>query len=316
MSDQAFGSVMLFHPKGPRVSLPVKFDTAAGMLATVTSYLDAGWLVREPGLGAGEKREEIGYVVRRTKYNEDGSKTPVIDLYPANDALSFATLSLYLNTPANLAEFEAASGIRVASLKEYDGENKIERGKNPRSDSYVTRAPKPFGVVWQDNPFYNAEEAKTCKDSGKPYIKPKRKFVRWPDAPAALQQVAGATPQQAHASLLGVDAQQLDKLLAEATTMQQLQAVWVSYVQPANVEGRLTTAELEALTNTKDARKMTLGSRQPPPSQANYGAAGGSPPQQAGTFRRPLANFGADDQSGSPVTNSGDPVSATGEIPW
>src|SRR5690242_5896245 len=51
----------------------------------------------------------------------------------------------------------------------------------------VYAAPKPFGVVWKDNPKYDPNEQDTAKK------KPKRLFVRWADV--APQAAVQATPQ-------------------------------------------------------------------------------------------------------------------------
>jgi len=175
----ACGWMKLFTAQGVLVTLPVgvPFDYA-GALAGVAAALGAGWLVNMPGLEAGEEKEEIGYVLRREKVNSDRSETPVLDLYSSNDAAKFKTFSVYLNKPEDVAAFEAASGLKLASLRVFPGTAAPERGANKSSDAFIVRAPRPFGVVLKPNPKFNPDETDATKK------KPKRLFVRWAGAPA------------------------------------------------------------------------------------------------------------------------------------
>ena len=181
------GFCKLYTPEGVLVTLPVTAAPAdyAAMLANVRAALAAGFLVNAPGLEGGEHRDDVGFVVRRSKQNEDGTETPVIDLYPAEDAIKFALLSVYLNRPEDVAAFEYAAKVKLDDLPPYIGTNKIERGANRQTDRLVVRVPKPFGVVWKDNPKYDPDEQDTKKK------KPKRLFVRWADQkPAGAGQAA------------------------------------------------------------------------------------------------------------------------------
>src|SRR5688572_8662837 len=91
------GWLKLFHPAGPLVTFPLLDVSPIGAMAAVTAYLDAGWLAYAPGLEAGEEREEIGWCLR-TFIDKQGEVTPSILLYPANDAMKFSILRVYLNT--------------------------------------------------------------------------------------------------------------------------------------------------------------------------------------------------------------------------
>ncbi len=167
----------LFHPRGPQVTLPLPPDPAAA-LAAVSAALDAGWLVQAPGLEEGEEREMIGWVLKSIHSNED-RETPFVLLYSANEALTWSVLKVYLNTPQDQAAFEHASGMKLAEMPEYVGQDKPQRGTNHRTDTYIVPAPKPFGVVFKKNPKHDATEA------GK--MKPARLFVRWADTAPATQ---------------------------------------------------------------------------------------------------------------------------------
>src|SRR5688572_26104246 len=116
----------LFHPAGVLCSLPIEGDTLQGFnygvaFQSVQAALAAGFTVNAPGLEAGEKREEVGYVLRREKENQDKSVTPIIDLYSPHDAVKFKILSVYLNKDEDVSAFEAASGVRLDKLKNFPG---------------------------------------------------------------------------------------------------------------------------------------------------------------------------------------------------
>lgn len=189
--DGKTGWVKLFHPRGVQVTLPVAAERQdyGALLANVGAMLDAGWLVAAPGLEAGEHKVEIGYVVRRTKDNDDRTVTPIVDLYPADESMKFSLLSVYLNRPEDVAAFEHAAGVRLDAIPVYIGDNKIERGKKRETDRLVTKVPRPLGVVWAANPKHNEAEADAARLANKMYTVPKRKFIRWADQkPAATQQ--------------------------------------------------------------------------------------------------------------------------------
>jgi len=174
------GWVKLFHPSSAQLTIPLFLDKpilvteAQALMASVTSLLQAGFSVEMPGLEDGEHEEEIGFVVRRSKANADGTETPVVDIYPSRG--NFRLLARYLNTEADIQAFETACGVRLNSLSLYEGDNSIERGKNPKMDKYVVALKHPVKVIWKLNPKYEGENDK--KNS-------KRLFVRWADLPAA-----------------------------------------------------------------------------------------------------------------------------------
>ncbi|MGD0610284.1 MAG: hypothetical protein ABSB41_02125 [Anaerolineales bacterium] len=174
------GWVKLFHPSSAQVTIPLRLDKpilmteAQVLMASVTSLLQAGFSVDAPGLEEGKHTEEIGFVVRRSKANADGTETPVVDLYPAHG--NFRLLGKYLNNEADIQAFEATCGLALKALPLYEGDNSIERGKNPKLDKYVAVLIRPVKVVWKLNPRYEGEEDKR---------NPKRLFVRWDSLPAA-----------------------------------------------------------------------------------------------------------------------------------
>lgn len=186
--NTASAFVRVYHKSGLQVSVPLTIGTllsveeAALLSASVDNLLAAGWLVDAPGLEEGETKELIGWVCRRAKVNDDGSETPMVDLYVDNEKMTFKILTVYLNTREEAAAFEAVSGLHLGKLPLFEGDNAPERG-TPKAQKYVVRAARPFGVIHEPNPAYDPEKKK-----------PKRRFVRWADAPASGANV-GAMPQ-------------------------------------------------------------------------------------------------------------------------
>ena len=175
------GWVKLFHPSSAQVTIPLRLDKpilvteAQALMASVTSLLQAGFSVDAPGLEDGEHVEEIGFAVRRSKANTDGTETPVVDLYPSHG--NFRLLGKYLNNETDIQAFESACGLALSALPLYEGDNSVERGKNPKMDKYVVTLKHPVKMIWKLNPRYEGENDK--KNA-------KRLFVRWDGQPVAL----------------------------------------------------------------------------------------------------------------------------------
>jgi hypothetical protein len=174
MSDElSRGSMKLFHPRGPQVTLPVLFDGDYRVaFAAVGAALDAGFLAEAPGLEQGEEKEEIAWVLR-AGHEKDGETTPVVVLYSANDGLTWPILKVYLNKQADIEAFEHASKMKLDKLPEYVGNDRPQRGASQKTDTFIVKAAKPFGVVFKRNPRHDDT------DAGK--MKPARLFVRWTD---------------------------------------------------------------------------------------------------------------------------------------
>lgn len=160
---------------GVKVSftVPTHYETAyEDALGFTNRLLSLGFRHTELGTEPGETREVVGYVCRRVQVKDDGSETPIIDLYAANDAIKFKVISVYLNTPEDIAAFENASGLKLNKLQVFKSKAAPERGDR-LTDENIIKAPRPFAAILRDNPNY--------VDGG---TKPKRKFVRWDTAPA------------------------------------------------------------------------------------------------------------------------------------
>lgn len=189
------GWTKAYHPSGLQVTLPIPTDAlitieaAKLTLMNVSNYVGAGWLVNPPGLEDGEKEDFITRVVKRVKGNDDGTETPVVDVYPGR--ANFRILGIYLNTPADVQAFEKAADVKLAELPLYEGDNSIECGKGPKTDKYVIAVPKPFKVIFKMNPAYEGDEDK--KHS-------KRLFLRWGVTAPALTEAPEAEAPAAPAA--------------------------------------------------------------------------------------------------------------------
>lgn len=182
MTDNNYALTHLYHPSGAKVSIPLALDIplttdhATNLLQSVASLLAVGFSVDVPGLEAGEQVEEIGWVLRKKQKNDRGESVRV-ELYPANSGLVKKHLHYYLDTPDQLADFEAATGLRIRDIPVYAGKDSVERGADEDTDKFIVKLPHPAKVVWKENPAYDPDETDATKK------KAKRLFVRW-QAPA------------------------------------------------------------------------------------------------------------------------------------
>lgn len=190
--DNTVGWVKLYHPSGALVTFPLDLniqltqDQAVTVFSSVSNLLEQKFTVYQPGLDDGEKLVEIGYIVRKSKSHAEEGETPVMDLYPVTG--NFRHLAKYLNTPEDVAVFEALIGRKIETLPLWEGDNAIERGKSPKTDRYVTKLDKPIKVVWKINPRYDPEETDIKKK------KPRRLFVRYAEPPTMSHPATPATP--------------------------------------------------------------------------------------------------------------------------
>jgi hypothetical protein len=167
-------------PNGMKVyfTMPSDFENAMEMAITFTDKLIAkGFRQHEPGLEEGEQRETINMVARRNKLNDDGSNTPVLDLYVNNDKMKHRFIAVYLNTPEDVQAFESVSGIKLTSIPLNPTKAPVDRDVKE-----FTLATKPFNIVYKNNPQY--DETNDSK-------KPKRLFVRFDGIQASLTPTNG-----------------------------------------------------------------------------------------------------------------------------
>lgn len=226
------GWVRAYHPSGFHVTLPVPFapgpSSYQAAFAAVSAIIEAGFLVREPGLEAGETRDEVGWVVRMTKEGRQGP-AQVLHLYKKIDHWTLPFLTVYLNTADDIRAFNDASGLDVTRLPEYIGEGRLERGKSPKTDALIVPVRRPMSVVHKPNPKYDPAAAEAAKNSKDPYTVAKKVFVRWGEQ---------AAPTSAHA--------QADHQQADADEPPSVEAIVAGY-------GRAQTAEV--FLNLEELRK-------------------------------------------------------------
>lgn len=197
----------LYLPNGCKINFPFgnlpnisPIDEANEMyqyaLAYTNRLLELGASVNAPGLEDGEGKEQIGFISRRSKINDDGSETPVLDLFPNHDATKFKFMTVYLNTVDDVNAFETASGLKLDSIPLWEGDKHLDRG-GAKTDKYIMQLTRPLVVIHKSNERYNPEEPDITKR------KPKRLFVRWDTVgtptppPPAQQPAASATPASA-----------------------------------------------------------------------------------------------------------------------
>lgn len=250
-----------FTPTGRKVSFTLSSNDPAALVRLALQFdaelTAAGISVREPGLEEGEQSETFHYIVRRAKGNDDGSETPIIDLYVDHEKMHFSLLKVYLNTSDDVAAFQQATGLQLAALPLYDGQAAIERGKDTRIDSkYMVRLQRPVQVVWKSNPAY--------EENGK---KAKRLFVRWgmpvtQDAPPAdeppPQQPArprGKSPYaNADTSKPKYNPELLRSVLEQAGYTQDRQAYFLENIEP----GKTLTKFSDSTLSEADLHKRIL----------------------------------------------------------
>lgn len=136
---------------GFRVALTLDADADAGTVQALLAKLDlvraAGITPQAPGLEEGAEMEEVVAVMRREKPS-DG--TPIVDFYPAwNNAGTFGAYkfcSLYLDTPGEIAEFEAQAGVKLADVPLYDGQAALKR-THGRAHAKEVQLPRPVQMT-------------------------------------------------------------------------------------------------------------------------------------------------------------------------
>ena len=191
------GWLKSYHSSGILVTLPVLGKTPAEWYAAVDAIVAAGFTLASPGLEAGELRKDIGWVVRTTTEGRSGP-ADCLHLYAAEESWTHPFLVKYLNTAQDRADFEYASKMRLDTIHEYVGEGRLERGKSPKTDGLIIKAPHPFAVIYGPNPNYNDAEAQATKAKGQVYKIPKKVFIRWADQkPAVAEKPATPAPAQA-----------------------------------------------------------------------------------------------------------------------
>lgn len=202
------GWTRLYHPAGVQVTIPIPLEkpispeTAQFALTSVSSLLDAGWLVEAPGLEEGEQKQEVVSVSRR----ESKDSTPIVAFYLAHPKTLKKFLHAYLNTQEDVMAFEAATGLRLNAIPCWPGERDIDKDHR-EAGKYIVSLPHPIHIVWAINPKWQQWSAEGGKATGA--IEPhKRILVRYDiaQAPAPKPATSPLTRQYADGALVNGDA--------------------------------------------------------------------------------------------------------------
>jgi len=183
-----------YLPNGFKVSLTLDEHATAATVQTLLSKVAlaeaAGVQPNLPGLEPGEETEEITAVMRRAKPS-DG--TPIIDFYPQWQGAfgRFKYASMYLDTPEEIAEFEAQSGLKLADIPVYDGQQALQRtaGQTHAKEIAVKRsfkiAKKETHIADDGKPRYDYRYFAPATPSPSPATPPRSggsaKTTRFPD---------------------------------------------------------------------------------------------------------------------------------------
>lgn len=158
---------------GFQVSITLAVDPAnlAQWIANAMNAIRAGGIhPREQGSEPGELTETLFAVIRRSKVNDDGSETPVMDLY--SEQFEFKVLHVYLNTKDDVQAFVSATGLTLDSIPYYEGNAPLS--KNDRLYSkYAVSAPARPQFVYRKNPKWDDSKTPTENKT------PKHLFSRW-----------------------------------------------------------------------------------------------------------------------------------------
>lgn len=132
--------IKVFTADGTPISLTLAIDTVSAVNTRLQEIANAGLLLKEPA--GNENTEEIAAVVRRKSKNGH----TVVDLYPnwkmEGKFGEFKFAHVYLGTDAEIAEFEAQSGLKLSDLPVYPGQGAIVRtyGQTNEFERPVKRA--------------------------------------------------------------------------------------------------------------------------------------------------------------------------------
>ncbi len=167
MTDQSYALTHLYHPSGAKVDIPITAEgispaEATNLIVSVSSLLAAGFTVEMPGINDGELVEEAAFVSRRTG-NDD---TPIIAFYKAHPKMEKKFIHQYLDTAEQIAEFEAATGLRFASLPVFDGDKDITKD-HKNAAKYIVALSRPVKLVFTSQTAGSAGTRKAETDNSR-----------------------------------------------------------------------------------------------------------------------------------------------------
>lgn len=174
----------VWAPQGVDVIVRTPVSNPHALLTLITDYMSAGFSANPPGiinLESDEQKKTIAIAVRREKRNDDGSVSPVIDVYADRDQYRFT--SIYLDTPDEITDFEAHAGVKLANMPLYESQSPLQR--DLMHQHRVEVACKPFDAIRRENGEQNIGGVTRMT----------YRFDRYADS-ALLQKMAGKPPAQ------------------------------------------------------------------------------------------------------------------------
>ncbi len=156
MTDNQYALTHLYHPSGAKVDIPIDLasgispERASNIMISVDALLSAGFTVNMPGLDDGELVDEVTAVARRA--HTDG--TPIVAFYKAHPKVVKKFIHEYLDTPEQRGDFEAATGLKLANLPEWEGDKDITKD-HPKAGKYIVQLPRPLKVVYRVTDRWN-----------------------------------------------------------------------------------------------------------------------------------------------------------------
>ncbi len=151
MTDPNYALTHLYHPSGAKISIPITIQpgetyssVGQDLVRAVSSLIEAGLLVNMPGLDEGELVDEVVSVACRM--SKDNTK--IVAFYKAHPKLEKKFIHEYLDTPEQIADFEAATGLRLASLPVFDGDKDITKDHR-NAAKYIIPLPRPVKLVYR-----------------------------------------------------------------------------------------------------------------------------------------------------------------------
>jgi hypothetical protein len=180
--------VEAYSPEGLKVTLETNVHNMREALQFTQAAAKSGF-TSEPLEAGAIETETISSVIRREKTNDDGSVTPIIDMYPPWRGKNgqFRFCGVYLNSEEDVRQFEHYSGLRVKDLPLFDSQTPWKR--HPQRPKAQEVKCKPFTAVKR----FTGEEKEIEGKLQKVY-----RLVRYeeidPPAEPALSRSAASTP--------------------------------------------------------------------------------------------------------------------------
>lgn len=139
-------TVKAFSPEGFEITLSADVRSMGEALQFTANAAQAGF-TPVPEVGK-RKSEIITVVIRREKVNDDGSVTPVVDLYPAWGVRNYGQYRfsfVYLNSEAQIREFEDRAWVKLDDMPLFDNQQPYKR--HPKRKASMEVVCKPFVAI-------------------------------------------------------------------------------------------------------------------------------------------------------------------------